>query len=564
MSRQVRRLPMANVIRMYVLLTALLMFSPGMADLPQQPKATEGVALVEDFEEGYARWRLQGEGLRAELVREAGNTALRLDNSAGAARAFLGTTAGSPGEMMRFSLAARTADGEPGQVGLHRYAGAIRWESIGGEWTAVSWEARAHEEVNGWYVVIPGGKVIMIDDVRLERIVLGDEQRRERLDEIRRASEASALAEYRELGNNIPAAGSSLTVGGDYPLGMYTVRRTADRGLSLEEVFAELARAGFNLMHNSDFEDWPEHAPNYDLINSDETARRYLDAAHAAGLHVLMGFDRMMVVRSNLEGLRRRTRNLSGHPALWGWYLIDEPNLHGATPQAVRAAYAAVVEAAPKLPVTMCLCTPDTFSEYEPGLDVIITDVYPVSTRSLFGLVPHIERALQVTGGRKPVWAAIQLHNNDMHVVRWGGLDGILTDLRRPTAEEVRCMAYVAIAHGASGLMFYAYDAWIYGQVYQDEELYAGVQALARELRGRSPLLVADVLAKSAVPTAEGRLVSYIVRGSPGGAALLVVVNAFDAPSGPVEIPVGRDRAPLTAALAPYEVLVRELTWPAD
>lgn len=47
-------------------------------------------------------------------------------------------------------------------------------------------------------------------------------------------------------------------------------------------------------------------------------------------------------------------------------------------------------------------------------------------------------------------------------------------------------------------------------------------------------------------------------------AALLVAVNAFDAASGPVEIPVGRDQAPLTATLAPHEVLVGELTWPAD
>lgn len=76
--------------------------------------------------------------------------------------------------------------------------------------------------------------------------------------------------------------------------------------------------------------------------------------------------------------------------------------------------------------------------------------------------------------------------------------------------------------------------------------------------------MVADVLAKGAVPTAEGRLVSYVVRGSPGGEPLLVAVNAFDAPSGPVQIPVGCDQAPLTTNLAPHEVMVRELAWPAD
>ena len=553
---------MSNSPGMVTLLPALLVCSLVTAETPQQPEAADAVVLTEDFEEGYARWRLQGEGLKAGIIEEEGNRALRLDNSAGAARAFLGTTAGRPGEMMSFSLTARTADGEPGRVGLHRYAGAILWENIGGGWTRVQREIRAHDTEIGWYIVVPAGEVIIVDEVRLERVALTDEQRRERLDEIRRNSEASALAEYRELGSNMPGAGTSLTVAGDFPLGLYTVRRTAGRALTLDEILAELSRAGFNLMHNSDFEDWPEHAPNYDRINSDETARRYLDAAHAVGLHVLMGFDRMMVVRSNLDGLRARTRNLSEHPALWGWYLIDEPNLHGATPEAVRAAYEAVRELAPQLPVTVCLCTPDTFSEYAPGMDLIITDVYPVSTGSLFALTPHIERALQVTGGRKPVWAAIQVHNNDLHVVRWGGLDGILTELRRPTPEEVRCMAYLAIAHGASGLMFYAYDAWIYGQLYEDEELYRGVQSLARELRGHSRLLVGDVLAKGTVPSEGGRLVSYIVRGRPGQEGLLVAVNAFDAPSGPVELPAGREGR-LTATLAAHEVLVREVAWPA-
>lgn len=544
-------------------LLACLLCSLALADATQPLGDKEPVVLTDSFDEGAGRWRPQGEGLRVDVIEDDGNRMVRLDNSAGAAQAFLGTTAGDPGELLRVSLDAKTADGEPGQVGLHRFAGGIHWVKLGGEWQSVGHEMRGHETGTGWYVVVPAGKVILIDNVRLERVVLTDEMKRERLAQIRRESEAAALAEYRELGCNMPGPGTSLAVDGDLPVGLYTVRPTSGRETTLDQILAELAAAGFNFAHNSDFEDWPEHAANYAQINSDETARKYLDTAQANGLKVLMGFDRMMVVKGNLDGLRRRARALSGHPALWGWYLIDEPNLYGATPEAISDAYATVREAAPALPVTACLCTPQTFADYAPGLDVIITDVYPVSTHSLFALAPHLERALKVTGGRKPIWAAIQVHNNDLHQVRWGGLEGILTEPRRPTPDEVRCMTYLAVAHGASGIFFYAYDAWVYGQLHEDETLYRGVQSIARELRDHSPLLVADALAKGAVATKDGRLVSYVVRGEAGGKALLVAVNAFDEPSGTVHLPGGTGGA-IAADLAPQEVLLRDITWPAE
>ncbi|NSW58341.1 MAG: beta-galactosidase [Armatimonadetes bacterium] len=544
-------------------LLACLLCPLALADTPQPMENKELVVLIDSFDDGAGRWRPQGEGLKVDVIEVDGNRMVRLDNSAGTTQAFLGTTAGDRGELLRFSLDAKTADGEPGQVGLHRFAGGIHWVTIGGEWQSVGHEMRGHETGAGWYVVVPAGKVILIDNVRLERVVLTDAMRRERLAQIRRESEATALAEYRELGCNMPGPATSLTVNGDLPVGLYTVRPTSGREMTLDQILAELAAAGFNFVHNSDFEDWPEHAANYAQINSDETARRYLDTAQANGLKVLMGFDRMMVVKSNLEGLRSRARALSGHPALWGWYLIDEPNLHGATPEAVRSAYVTLREAAPAVPVTACLCTPQSFADYAPGVDVIITDVYPVSTHSLFALAPHLERALKVTGGRKPVWAAIQVHNNDLHQVRWGGLGGILTEPRRPTPDEVRCMTYLAIAHGASGIFFYAYDAWVYGQLHEDETLYRGVQSIARELRDRSPSLVADTLAKGTIPTGTGRLVSYIVRGKAGGPALLVAVNAFDEPSGTVLLPGGTGAA-IAADLAPHEVLLREITWPED
>jgi len=396
-----------------------------------------------------------------------------------------------------------------------------------------------------------------VDAVKLQEGTMTDEQRVARLAQIRQESEAGALAAYGALSRVDPAPGSSLSVGGRFPVGFYTVRPTGDRPLDLDGIFAELAEAKVNLVHNSDFEDWPEHAANYAEINSDPRAREYLDRAAAHGLQVLMGFDRMMVVRGNTAGLQTRARALTDHPALFGWYLIDEPNLQGATPQATLAAAEAVREVDRK-PLTSALCDAETMPDYEPSLDVLITDVYPVSVNSLFSLVPHIERALVASGGAKPVWAAIQVHNDDLHRIRWGGMEHLITAPRRPTPVEVRCMTFLAIAHGASGILFYAYDGWDYGKIHEDPELYEGVKALSRELHDLGPWLLCDTDARGTAQGADGTLVSYILRGPHDGRSLLIAVNAFDRPSGPVELELpGGETVDLD--LQPREVVVREV-----
>ena len=533
----------------------VLVSSPGLSQEPAAP-----VAFSDTFSAETLGWRPQGQGLKATL--EASDLdedqMLKLDNSASDSQAFVGIEVGEPGALMAFSLMARAEAGTSARVGLHRYQGAIHWEEVQDHWRRVSWEARAHQTVAMWYVAVGPGSVAYVDAVTIAPIELSEAERVARLAAIRAASTESALEAYRALDPVDPAPGSCLTVEGRFPVGFYAVRPVAGRDLGLEGIFRELAEAKVNVLHNSDFEDWPEHTPHYRRLNSDETARLYLDLAHSHGLQVLMGFDRMMVVKGDAAGLQRRARTLTDHPGLFGWYLIDEPNLHGAGPQVTLAAREAVRDAGDGHPLTATLCDIDTIDRYAPSLDVLITDVYPVSTECLFSLVPHIETALAATEGQKPVWAAIGVHNHDMHRIAWGGMEHLIPDPRRPTVDEVRCMTYLAIAHGAGGILFYAYDAWRYGQIYDEPVLYEGVKALSRELADLSPWLVGDCVAKGTVAGERGTMVSYILRGRHQGQSVLVAVNGFDEPSGPVQISVpGTDS--VAVELGPQEVLVRKV-----
>jgi len=519
------------------------------------------VVFQESFANGLRGWRPRGEGFKASAVKSDydDNGMAYLDCSAGAARAFLGVKAGPTDTVLRFSFVAKSATPGKVKVGLHRYAGPIKWVDIDGTWRRVSAELRSHAGLPRWYIVVPPGAAIFVDAVELRIVTLTDAQKAARRRAYRADSERKAVATYQRIERVRPAPGTSLHVRGEFPIGFFITRTTGDRPLSLDQVFAELAAGGLNIAHNSDFQDWPGHAKDYAEINSNSTAARYIEKAHAAGIGVLMAFDQMMVIKGNLAGICDRVAALRQKPGLYAWYLIDEPSIHAASPQTVRRAYRAIKEVDSAHPVVMTIARTERIADYVDSLDIIVTDVYPVSIGSLFSLVIPIETALSVTRGKKPVWAAIQVHNNDLHHIMRGGETGhMITNPRPPTVREIRGMTYLAIAHGASGILFFAYDGWKYGKVYEAPQRYRGIQKLAREIDGLSRELCGDCLAKGTVRGQNGTLISYIVRGRDEDHAVLVVVNGFDRPSGPVEVPIlgGKTHR---VNLDAYDVLVKRI-----
>jgi hypothetical protein len=162
----------------------------------------------------------------------------------------------------------------------------------------------------------------------------------------------------------------------------------------------------------------------------------------------------------------------------------------------------------------------DWWARWESSGDVAAHDNYALTTSAtdFADLGGSVTRAVRLNHERKPVWVALQAFT---------GTADRASSLRMPTPAELRGMAFTAVVHGATGLIFFAYDSWVtrdglvigvgpstperYGarspatpqEVTQSRALWAGLRDLNEELERLTPWLLS--------PTAR---VSYTVQFS--------------------------------------------------
>lgn len=179
-----------------------------------------------------------------------------------------------------------------------------------------------------------------------------------------------------------------------------------------------------------------------------EGVEHMLDEAHASNLygygvlfhpHFYKGIDKGF----DLDALRAGVTRLRRHPALLLWELYDEPDAGVPVEQLVEA-YRLVRQLDPNHPVVLNFCFPDRFREYAVAADMVSMDVYPVPTHPVTRVSAYMDRLLESVDRAKPCQAVLQAYGN---------IKG-----RMPTPRELRCMAYLAINHGATSTAFYSYQ----------------------------------------------------------------------------------------------------------
>ncbi len=190
-----------------------------------------------------------------------------------------------------------------------------------------------------------------------------------------------------------------------------------------------------------------------------------LDRAHKLGLKVL--FELGVYVKHTYEvepgeedgrRLREVVSRFRRHPALLGYYLIDEP--YAQHFERAKRAYEIVRRLDPYHPqIAPSLGRSFYYKPTAQLVDALLISCYPVPYRPIAAVGESLDTARKLVGLSKPLWFVPQAV-------------GLRGDGSLPTAEELTNMTYQAMGRGVGGLIYFA---WFGDQPRQTGEL--GVKA---------------------------------------------------------------------------------------
>lgn len=333
-------------------------------------------------------------------------------------------------------------------------------------------------------------------------------------------------------------------------------KRTFVHGLyhppKLPDGLRAAAQAGFHVVH----------APGQ---------RAFLDQVRAAGLSC------WLTTGSDPDSIRKTVQEFGSHPAVLFWETEDEPSYQWkkpgprVSPEKIRHAYRLLKELDPRRPVYLNHAPTNlvsTLQAYNPGGDILATDIYPVAPpgiRELYALWPsgrqgdfsdtHIsqvgryaDKLREVAGPARATfmvlqafaWEKLREKNQDPSMVLY------------PTRHELRFMAWQSVVHRMNGILW-----WGLSHTPVEAPLWNDLAAVVKEMRAHDAALAAKPqklplrLVYHDTGHSLDRGVEWIAKPAPGG-TLLVLVN-----SDPNPVDVTLDPWPpghLRLQLAPFEV----------
>ncbi|MHB0958138.1 MAG: hypothetical protein ACYC0X_11710 [Pirellulaceae bacterium] len=274
-----------------------------------------------------------------------------------------------------------------------------------------------------------------------------------------------------------------------FPIGLTSISPVADEA-------ERLAGAGFNLL-----------VPNMISTGPRETVQACLDRAQQLGVYVMDWNNAWVYERGESaaetreRALRTMADNVGSHPAFLG-LMCDEALWNGVPLSDVMHAYGTMRRLMPthlfwqnQAPRN----TVEDLARYCRAADVSGMDIYPVEgeshsdldNKTLSVVGDEMDKNHQTVHGRKPVWAILQGFGWNV----WEKDPSL--HKRAPTWEETRFMAYDAILHGATGIIYW-------GASYEDRDadIWVSLRRIASELKELTPALVSpdvvDIEAESA------------------------------------------------------------------
>jgi hypothetical protein len=179
----------------------------------------------------------------------------------------------------------------------------------------------------------------------------------------------------------------------------------------------------------------------------------YLDAAKAARVKVLLEIYRPLVESGNMAGIQEFIRTYKNHPAVYGWYLYDEPDYKQPplSPNLLNEVYQAIKKEDRSKPVATICADVNKVESYSKAMDIIMWDRYPCDREvPEFQWAPSYRKAVILVGNlantqQKKFWNVLQAY-------REHGLNK-----RLPTKAEFRYMFYTSVVAGVDGILGWMY-----------------------------------------------------------------------------------------------------------
>ena len=221
---------------------------------------------------------------------------------------------------------------------------------------------------------------------------------------------------------------------------------------------------------------------------SDTTITAYLNQAQSQGKKVMMslcGTDELPATL-NIPNIQQRVQKYKNHPAIFGWYAFDEPDLSSidqtTLANALRTVYTTIKNIDAVHPVIIMLARATTYPTYHDTYDILLSDYYATQDEPVTAI--QIDLGPSKASGQ-PFHFAWQAYSLEMQYWPWNNRNG--QPLRFPSMGEMRALMYQSINSGAQGL-------WTYGYTYihdtpGNEWHWAETLLLQQQLQDLAPML---------------------------------------------------------------------------
>ena len=212
------------------------------------------------------------------------------------------------------------------------------------------------------------------------------------------------------------------------------------------------------------------------------------------------------------------------HPALLGYFLVDEPHWNGKPVKCLTASYEIIKALDPYHPIWINEAprgSVEIHREYSQAADIYGIDIYPVpypnshsgmADKGLTSVGKYARQTAEICAGHKPAWMALQ-------GFAWGNFQKG-KPVVYPTWQELRFMTYDALLSGADAVAYWGL------QYIEDPAFYDCLYQMTRELHTLSGLFADAPILTDAVHTDNPRIQCRAYRH--GNHLYILAVNHSD------------------------------------